>query len=403
MKVVDTLEGTAEHHQPYTPSEAGFWRVTIALMLASLSIFSTLYVFQPLLPVFTTELNITATQSSLLMSACVTAMVLGLFILGFAADRYGRALVMRGSLVGTALSLILIPMTPDFEWMVVLRFIQGFFLAGIPAAAMGYLGEEVSFRHIGLAMTLYISSNALGGMGGRVLGGYLTDVFDWQVTLWAFSVFGVVAAVLFLRLFPQERFFEKTEQNLIVDLKGMLIHLKSVPLLVLFLLGILMQTVFTAVWTYLPFYLEGDPFDWPLKWIAFTYFAYLFGVVAPPVAGRISDQIGLKKMMFTGVTIFLTGTALTAVREGWSIMIGLSLLCMGFFVAHSMASALVSKTATHHRSGASGFYLISYYLGVAIGSTAVGRLWEEFQWYGVLSVVFLLVFLYVLYPFYKDA
>lgn len=397
------MEATAAQHQPYTPSEAGFWRVTIALMLASLSIFSTLYVFQPLLPVFTSELDITATQSSLLMSACVTAMVFGLFVLGFAADRYGRALVMRGSLLFTALSLILIPIMPEFEWMVTLRFIQGFFLAGIPAAAMGYLGEEVSYRHIGLAMTLYISSNALGGMGGRVIGGYLTDLFDWQMTLWSFSAFGVLAAVLFLWLFPKERFFEKAEQNLVVDLKGMLIHLKSVPLLVLFLLGILMQIVFTAVWTYLPFYLEGDPFHWPLKWIAFTYFAYLFGVLAPPAAGRISDQAGLKKVMFSGVVIFLIGTVLTAVREGWSILIGLSLLCMGFFVAHSMASALVSKTATHHRSGASGFYLISYYLGVAIGSTAVGTLWENFQWYGVLSVGFLLLVLFVLYPFYKEA
>ncbi|WP_027956251.1 MULTISPECIES: MFS transporter [Halobacillus] len=397
------MEATAAQHQPYTPSEAGFWRVTIALMLASLSIFSTLYVFQPLLPVFTSELDITATQSSLLMSVCVTAMVFGLFILGFAADRYGRALVMRGSLLFTALSLVLIPIMPEFEWMVTLRFIQGFFLAGIPAAAMGYLGEEVSYRHIGLAMTLYISSNALGGMGGRVIGGYLTDLFNWQMTLWSFSAFGVLAAVLFLWLFPKERFFEKAEQNLVVDLKGMLIHLKSGPLLVLFLLGILMQIVFTAVWTYLPFYLEGDPFDWPLKWIAFTYFAYLFGVLAPPAAGRISDQAGLKKVMFSGVVIFLIGTALTAVREGWSIMVGLSLLCMGFFVAHSMASALVSKTATHHRSGASGFYLISYYLGVAIGSTAVGTLWEKFQWYGVLSVGFLLIVLFILYPFYKDA
>ncbi|MBN8235877.1 MFS transporter [Halobacillus kuroshimensis] len=397
------MEATAAQHQPYTPSEAGFWRVTIALMLASLSIFSTLYVFQPLLPVFTSELDITATQSSLLMSACVTAMVFGLFILGFAADRYGRALVMRGSLLFTALSLVLIPIMPEFEWMVTLRFIQGFFLAGIPAAAMGYLGEEVSYRHIGLAMTLYISSNALGGMGGRVVGGYLTDLFNWQMTLWSFSAFGVLAAFLFLWLFPKERFFEKAEQNLVVDLKGMLIHLKSGPLLVLFLLGILMQIVFTAVWTYLPFYLEGDPFDWPLKWIAFTYFAYLFGVLAPPAAGRISDQAGLKRVMFSGVVIFLIGTALTAVKEGWSIMVGLSLLCMGFFVAHSMASALVSKTATHHRSGASGFYLISYYLGVAIGSTAVGTLWEKFQWYGVLSVGFLLIVLFILYPFYKDA
>lgn len=153
--------------KPYTPDESGFWRITLALMLASLLVFSTLYVFQPLLPIFVNEFQVSATESSFLMSAAVIAMVVGLFILGFAADRYGRLRLMQLSLGVTVLLLAAMPFTSSFEWLVVLRLLQGFFLAGIPAAAMGYLGEEVDPNHLGLAMTLYISSNALGGMGGE--------------------------------------------------------------------------------------------------------------------------------------------------------------------------------------------------------------------------------------------
>lgn len=396
------MEAVQKNRQPYTPGQSEFWRVTIALMLASLSIFSTLYVFQPLLPVFTDQFQVSATESSLLMSACVIAMVVGLFILGFSADRYGRAAVMKVSLFITAGTLILLPFTPTFGWMVVVRFIQGFFLAGIPAAAMGYLGAEVAHKHLGLAMTLYISSNALGGMGGRVVGGYVTDMFNWQSTLYIFAAFGLLSALLFLVLFPKERFFEKTDQAISDDLKGMLVHLKSRSMLVLFMMGVLLQIVFTAIWTYIPFHLQGDPFNWSLKWIAFTYFAYVFGVLAPPLAGRVSDVIGLKKVMFTGVTILIVGAALTALPSGTFVLVGLSLICMGFFVAHSMAAALVSKSATHHKSGASGFYLISYYLGVAIGSTAIGTLWESYQWTGVLSVTLLLIILFIFLPLYKD-
>ncbi|SFJ39037.1 MFS transporter, YNFM family, putative membrane transport protein [Halobacillus dabanensis] len=396
------MEAINEKATPYTPGESSFWRITIALMLASFSIFSTLYVFQPLLPVFASQLNISATESSYLMSSCVLAMVMGLFVLGFLADRYGRSLVMKGSLLITALSLLALPLTASFEWMVVLRFVQGFFLAGIPAAAMGYLGEEMSHKHLGLAMTLYISSNALGGMGGRVVGGYLTDIFDWRITIWSFGVFGFLTMISFMFMFPKERFFKKTDQRMTEDLRGMLVHLKNVHMLVLFLLGVLLQVVFTAIWTYIPFHLNEEPFSWSLKSISFTYFAYVFGVLAPPIAGRFSDAIGLKKVMFTGVLILIAGVFFTAIPSEIFIMIGLSLICMGFFVAHSMAAALVSKSATHHRSGASGFYLISYYLGVAIGSTAVGTLWEKFEWYGVLSVTTFLIFLFIFLPFYKN-
>ncbi|WP_062515402.1 MFS transporter [Halobacillus sp. KGW1] len=375
-----------EPTHPYTPRESGFWRITAALMIASLSTFSTLYVFQPLLPLLSDSYDRSATVSSFVMSSCVLAMVVGLFVLGFLSDRYGRVAVMKLSLFVTVITLSLIPLVDSFEWIVALRVIQGFFLAGIPAAAMGYLGEETSPKHIGLAMTLYISSNALGGMGGRVGAGYLAGVFDLRLTIWVFAFFGVLAAFLFLVLIPNERFFEKTDQSIVKDLQGLFVHLRSGNMLFLFLMGFLLQAVFTAVWTYLPFYLQGEPFRWTLEVISFTYFAYLFGIIAPPLAGRMSLSLGMKRVMYLAVLVMLAGAGVTAVPSGSMIVFGLCLLCMGFFVAHAMASALVSKSATHHRSGASGFYLISYYAGVAVGSTAAGVLWEGSGWLGILSI-----------------
>ncbi|WP_082235181.1 MFS transporter [Halobacillus massiliensis] len=395
------MDMSKEASAPYTPKERGFWRVTAALMIASLLVFSTLYVFQPLLPVFVREFDVSATESSLLVSACVFSMIFGLFVLGFLADRYGRLWVMIISLGITAVLLIAMPFTPSFSVLVILRFLQGFFLAGVPAAAMGYLGEEISPRDIGLAMTLYISSNALGGMGGRVLAGYLTDLFTWQTTILAVGIFGIAATVLFIFLMPKERFFTKQHQPLRQDLQGMLYHLADKKMLSLFLMGMVLQIVFTAIWTYLPFYLQSEPYNWPLKWIAFTYFAYGLGVLAPPLAGRISNRIGLPKVMLAGVLLLLSGVGLTLITPALFVVMGLGLLCMGFFIAHSMASALVTKSAKHHRSGASGFYLISYYIGVTIGSTAVGTLWENFRWFGVTgtSLVFLLVLGFL--PMYK--
>ncbi|MGP4067090.1 MFS transporter [Halobacillus sp. B29] len=387
--------------KPYTPDESGFWRVTLALMLASLLVFSTLYVFQPLLPIFVNEFQVSATESSFLMSAAVIAMVVGLFILGFAADRYGRLRLMQLSLGVTVLLLAAMPFTSSFEWLVVLRLLQGFFLAGIPAAAMGYLGEEVDPNHLGLAMTLYISSNALGGMGGRVAGGYLTDVFDWEKTLFILSAFGVAAALLFLLLLPSERYFTKGDQPLREDFRGMLVHLKDRYMLVLFLMGLLLQIVFTAIWTYIPFHLQSDPYQWPLKWISFTYFAYVLGVLAPPLAGRLSNHFGLTKVMFSGLFILIAGAGFTALQPVSWIMAGLGVLCSGFFIAHSMAAALVSKSANHHRSGASSFYLISYYVGVAVGSTAVGTLWEKWGWSGVISTVLVFILIFISLPVFK--
>ncbi|TLS36820.1 MFS transporter [Pseudalkalibacillus caeni] len=387
---------------PYTKQNPEFWRIISAFTVASLLIFSTLYVFQPLLPVFVKEFNITPTSSSLLVSSSVITMTVGLFVLSFLADRYGRRPIMILSLIVTVVTLLAMPFAKYFTFIVTLRFLQGFFIAGIPAAAMGYLGDEIDRRHLSLAMTFYIASNALGGMGGRVFAGYITDLFNWETTLLTLSAFGVIVIFLFLFLLPKERLFEKKPASLKSDIKGMFVHLKDTRLIPLFITGLLLQTVFTAIWTYLPFYLHDEPFGWTLRTISFTYFAYSLGVLAPPLAGRISSRVGLPKVFFGGIILLAIGTWLTAFHYTPLILIGLGVICTGFFISHSMAAALVSRTATHHKSGASSFYLINYYVGVAIGSTAVGKLWDHFAWKGIISTSVLLFIILFFIPKLDD-
>jgi len=64
-----------------------------------------------------------------------------------------------------------------------MRSLLGLTLAGVPAFAMAYLSEEMHPDSIGLAMGLYIGGGAIGGMGGRLLVGVVTDYFGWRVGL----------------------------------------------------------------------------------------------------------------------------------------------------------------------------------------------------------------------------
>lgn len=389
-------------HNTCTKENRQFWQVILALTISSLLTFSTLYVFQPLLPVFVDEFNLSATVSSFLMSASVVTMMIGLFVLGFLADRYGRKTIMVVSLVVTILTLAAMAFSTSFSWIVVLRLLQGFFLAGVPASAMGYLGNEIDRKHIGIAMTLYIASNALGGMAGRVWGGFSTDQWGWESSVLSLAGFGVAALITFILLLPTERPTTTERASLRDDMKGMLFHLKDARLIPLFAMGLLLQIMFTAVWTYLPFYLSGDPFNWSLKWISFTYFAYILGVLTPPLAGRFSNRFGLSTVLMSGLLLLGIGTWMTAIQLSLVIVLGLTLICTGFFVAHSMATALVNKTATHHKSGASSFYLINYYMGVAVGSTAVGTLWDRFAWIGIISTSLLLILIVIFLPVYRQ-
>src|SRR5699024_5938771 len=76
--------------------------------------------------------------------------------------------------------------------------------------------------------------------------------------------------------------------------------------------------------------------------------------------------------------------------------VGLSLICLGFFVTHSIASTTVSQTATHHKGSASSLYLVAYYLGVSMGTTLLAPLWENFNWTGIILLTGSLPAIYVI-------
>ncbi len=375
----------------------GFWRAAVSLGCGALLVFSALYAFQPLLPIFASEFHLTATTSSLLMSMPVITMIPGLLILGFVSDRYGRTVVMKISLLFVLSSLLIMPFMNSFLLLLIIRCIEGFFLAGIPASAMAYLADEVAPSNVGLATSIFIASNAMGGLSGRVATGYLTDLYSWQVSFIILAGFAIIAIICFYWLLPPSRFFKGGNSSVIKDMKGMFVHLRDRRLLSLFTLGFLIQVIFTGVWTYLPFFLKQDPFSLSLKWISLAYFAYILGVVSPPIAGRISSRIGLRRTMVTGLLLLTLGVAITLYQELIVVMIGLCVICAGFFISHSMASASVAKTAEHHKSGASSFYLISYYAGVAAGSSGVGILWDGLGWIGVVSLLILIVPLLLLF------
>jgi YNFM family putative membrane transporter len=381
--------------QKYTTENREFWKIIFSLLLASLFIFANLYAVQPLLPIFMDEFQVSVSTSSLAMSLTIIGLIIGLVVLGFFSDRNGRRMYIIYSLLASAIPFFLLPLADSYNVFLLLRFVQGFALAGVPAAALAYISEEIAPKNIGYATALYISSNALGGMIGRVLAGFLTDRFSWQT---AFIIFGTTGIVLFaavLFLLPKSRHFEPGALTFAKDVEGFWFHLKNPSLLAVFGLGAVLQISFTGVWTYLPFHMENPPFSMSLQSISYLFFAYGIGVVGSPMAGRAAEKFGLRKVRRAGVFILSAGILLTLSSFVWLIVVGLCVTCLGFFTAHSLTAASVGQQATHHKGSASSLYLVSYYIGVAAGSSLLSPMWTNGGWNGLVVFAALLPLIYL--------
>lgn len=384
-----------EQYRPYTIRDFYFWKITICLALASFFVFASMYAVQPLLPVFVTTFGVSVSTSSLSLSLTILGLIVGLISLGFLSDRVGRTIFIRFSLIGSIIPFLIMPLSDSFLVLIVFRFIQGFALAGLPAASLAYLSEEIDQKSLGAATGFYISSNALGGMLGRVMAGYIADQYSWQTSFYLLAVIGILILIAVLIMLPKSRFFEPSNLPFRQDLSGMSYHLRNPILLLVFGLGIVLQFSFTGVWTYLPFYLQGGPFFLSITSISYMFFAYGLGVIGSPLAGWLAGQHGLERVRIFAVVILSLGILLTMIPSLTMIVIGLCIACLGFFTAHSLTATSVSETATHHKGSASSLYLVSYYIGVSFGSSFLGPVWEVFSWAGLIIVAGLLPISYV--------
>src|SRR5699024_4085476 len=103
---------------------------------------------------------------------------------------------------------LLAAVAPNWGSLLILRALSGAVLGGVPALALAYLAEETKPSALGFATGLYIGGTAIGGMSGRVISGFMSDLGGWRLALAVVGGIGVVATIIFLRLLPASRDFQ---------------------------------------------------------------------------------------------------------------------------------------------------------------------------------------------------
>ncbi len=371
---------TAPADQRLRRGEDGYRRLSVAMFAAGLATFALLYTTQPLLPLLSEELHVSAATSSLTLAATSLGVAVALLPAGWLSDAWGRTRVMKLSLLGSATLSLLAAAAPSFPVLLVLRALQGVALAGLPAVAMAYLVEEVHPESLGASIGLYIGGNAIGGMAGRMVGGAVADVGGWRLSLLAVGACSLACTAVFLRRAPASRYFVRKEFHVRATLTSLREHLRDFGQLRLDAMGALLMGTFVAVFNGLSFRLAAPPYDLGETAVAAVFLVYPLGSLSSAVAGRLADRIGRRAVLPAGVLIALVGIAITLLEPLGFVVLGIAVLTVGFFAAHSVASSWVGRRAVHAPAQASALYLLSYYLGGSIAGPAGGAAWESGRW-----------------------
>ncbi|TIX92228.1 MFS transporter [Rhizobium sp. P44RR-XXIV] len=391
LKLVKS-EPLAEPRQFLTRGTPAFRRATIALFLSGFATFSLLYCVQPLMPIFSQDFGVTPAASSLSLSLSTGFLAFAIFGAAAVSESLGRRSLMFISLLGAALCTLVCAVSPNWHVLLIFRALEGFLLGGVPAVAMTYLAEEIEPRGLGGAMGLYIAGNAFGGMAGRVVTGTIAEFFSWRPALAAVGILGLIAATGFLYLLPPSRNFTPRKGfDIAFHVKAWSGHFSNPALPLLFAIGFLVMGSFVTVYNYAGFRLVVAPYNLSQTELGLIFTAYLFGIVASWAAGLLGDRIGHFVVLPAGVLIAALGAVVTLSTSLPLIILGIILVTIGFFVTHSVASALVGRLAHGAKGHASSLYLLAYYLGSSIAGSLGGYFWLADGWNAVVAFILIML------------
>jgi YNFM family putative membrane transporter len=349
--------------------------------------FSTIYLTQPVLPVLREEFGIDAAKASLTVSAVIFGIALATLPIGWLADRIpARPIILLG---GTLASLagFLCASTTSFPVLVAGRFLQGVFVPSLTTCLVVYLVRRLPPERLNVAMGAYVSASVAGGLGGRLLAGFIHPPLHWRYAFVTASVFLLLVTIDAGRWLPREERIPDAGGKE----AGFAALLSRHDLLRIFSVGASSFGAFSSVFNYLPFHLAGPPFMLPTHLITMLYLSYLVGVTVGPLAGRLGNRLGNGITMAIGGGVFCAFILLTLLPSILAVAVSLAGVCAGFFIVHTAAIGSLNRKLATGRGRGNSLYVLFYYLGGTAGITASGLAYRHAGWRGVVSLVVVLL------------
>lgn len=362
-------------------------RSFVLALVTTFAAFAALYAPQPLLPFFADQFSVSPTRVALLITVTLAALAIAPLGIGVWLQRYGaqRLLVVSTGLLG--LLQFAFALSPSFSMLLAARVGQSLLYPAIFTAAVTYCSKQGETGAIAKRIALYIATTIVGGLGGRLIGGYVSSWTHWTITFYFLGTLLILCSI--------GLFFAARDANLAASNKGATwIATRSIISDNRFLSGYMIIFLafftFVAILNALPFRMvEVDP-DVKASSISLLYLGYVVGIVVAVFIKPITRAAGGEiRLLALAVLVFLCGIALYRVHNV-ALMICVGFLTSGgMFTIHTTLSAFLNSLKPESASLVNGLYISIYYSAGALGSLLPVALYHRFGWTVFLVSMFL--------------
>src|SRR5262249_10442386 len=338
-------------------------------------------------PGITADLHIPQPWLSAVFSAALAGLALGAFGFGVLADRVGRKAVLIGATACFGIFTICTALAPNFNVLLVFRFLAGLGLGGAMPSFISLTSEYCPRRLRAVMVALLWAGFPLGGFVGGLLASWIIPAYGWHSVFWVGGVLPLLVCIALLFALPESVGFlvaSAASPKRRASLLRQVFPAASVPSDATFVLneerarGVPVVQLFAA----------GRAIGTALLWVSF-FIAFMMLVTnsawAPTLLKR--EGIGIKEASLA-MAMYNLGSVIATSFVGWLISrAGAAIILPLAMIGSAVSMALVGYAApsvgavillqalfgVFMGGGSSGLIaLAAIYYPTAIRSTGVG-------------------------------
>lgn len=343
----------------------------------------------PIFPLYAQNLGLSPTLITFIMGAYSLGQFVTAPLWGRLSDSIGRRPIMIVSLIGFAISYILLAYAKTAESLFIIRCMSGVF-AGNLAIAYAYMSDITSGAERAKGMGRLGAAFGVGLVVGPAIAGVIAEFFPedaFFVTAWvagALSFAAVVGTIFFLpeTLTPEKReplgdWKPKLSMPKMDSLyqRPVLIALLVMSFLALTSIGVITSTM--ALWM-------NAVLGATKSEVSYTYVAIgvISAVIQGGMIGPLTRWLGDWQLAMWGIGFQCVGLFLMALSTGYALFgVAIFLMSAGSSVSNPAITSLVSKEASDNEAGT--------VLGIFTSAGSLGRIlgpWSAGPLYSAISI-----------------
>lgn len=377
-----TNTDTPTRKTPLQPSQLGAAPVLLMAAAAGLSVAS-IYYNQPMLGILARSFGAGPGEVSVIPIMTQVGYAAGLLLLSPLGDRFERRSLIVWTTAALALALFASGLAPTLAALVWASLAVGALATVaqqiVPMAAQ-LAPENQRGRVVGLVMAGLLSGILLS----RTVSGLVSELGSWRLMFQlAGAACAALAVVLRLRLPEVRPATAIGYPGLLASLLGL--FRQHALLRRSGLVQGLLFAGFVSFWANLAFHLEEPPFHMGSAVAGALGVVGIVGVMAAPLAGRLADKGGNRRVILLGAASVAASFVLFWIaRESMAALVaGIVLMDAGLQAAMVSNQARVYALDAGARSRINTVYMTMMFLGGAAGTAIGAQAYAHFGWAGV--------------------